>query len=75
MYTNSHNSAIKCDLFFPHDAFIIFFSGLITGYLTDKIFIRYLVLFGAVLSLGGFTLSAFGPSIYYTIIGYGVITG
>ena len=51
------------------------FAGLITGYLADKISIRWTVIFGAVLSLAGFTISAFGPNIYYTIIGYGVLTG
>ena len=34
-----------------------------------------MVAFGAVVSLAGFTLSAYGPNIYYTIIGYGVIAG
>ena len=51
------------------------FTGLITGYLADKISIRWTVIFGAVVSLAGFTISAFGPNIYYTIIGYGVLTG
>ena len=37
------------------------FTGLITGYLADKISIRWTVIFGAVVSLAGFTISAFGP--------------
>ena len=51
------------------------FLGFIFGCLVDKFGVRPVVIFGAFLSVIGFTFSAFGTNIYFTIVGYGVIAG
>ena len=41
----------------------------------DKVGIKQIVVLGGFLSTIGFVVAAFGPNIYFTIVGYGVLAG
>ncbi len=54
---------------------LIFDSGVLAGWLVDKIGIRPVGFLGTTCGLIGLTIAAFGSSIYFVLVGYGVIAG
>ena len=56
--------------------FLLFcITAILTGRLSDRFPIRYIVVTGAVLATIGFVVSSFATNIYFVIFGYGVLVG